>query len=156
MLQNNKIVFTAILCLFFIFLGGPIQAQKSSKKTTQKVVVDTAKNKAIAFDTLKPRLKLKLFHTLNTLESVSILQRKYMYLLREYTCISFSAVYTQHCCVHTAHTHVHIYIACSSLRIHHTAPLLQDVGERAIVVVVGRREDRRVYAYQLRAARQYL
>ncbi len=78
-------------------------------------------------------LSVRAQHTLNTLESVSILQRKYMYLLREYTCISFSAVYTQHCCVHTAHTHVHIYIACSSLRIHHTAPLLQDGGQRAIV-----------------------
>ena len=63
MLQNNKIVFTAILCLFFIFLGKPMQAQKSSKKTTQKVVVDTAKNKAIAVDTIKPRLKLKAFKT---------------------------------------------------------------------------------------------
>ena len=40
-----------------------MQAQKSSKKTTQKVVVDTAKNKAIVVDTLKPRLKLKAFKT---------------------------------------------------------------------------------------------
>ena len=63
MLQPIKIVFTAILCLFFIFLGGPMQAQKSSKKTTQKVVVDTAKNKVIAVDTIKPRLKLKAFKT---------------------------------------------------------------------------------------------
>jgi rare lipoprotein A len=63
MLQPKKIVFTAILCLFFIFLGVPMQAQKSSKKTTQKVVVDTAKNKVIAVDTIKPRLKLKAFKT---------------------------------------------------------------------------------------------
>ena len=40
-----------------------MQAQKSSKKTTQKVVVDTAKNKVIAVDTIKPRLKLKAFKT---------------------------------------------------------------------------------------------
>ena len=40
-----------------------MQAQKSSKKTTQKVVVDTAKNKAIVVDTIKPRLKLKAFKT---------------------------------------------------------------------------------------------
>jgi hypothetical protein len=52
-------------------------------------------------------LSVRAQHTLYTLESVSIRQRKYMHLLREYTCISFSAVYTQHCCVHTAHTHVH-------------------------------------------------
>jgi len=63
MLQQKKTVITAILCLFFIFIGGPSQAQKTSKKTTQKVVVDTAKNKAIAVDTLKPRLKLKPFKT---------------------------------------------------------------------------------------------
>jgi rare lipoprotein A len=61
MLQQNKIVFTAILCLFLF--GGQIQAQKSSKKSTQKVLIDTAKNKAVAVDTLKPKLKLKAFKT---------------------------------------------------------------------------------------------
>lgn len=61
MLQQNKIVFTAILCLFLF--GGQIQAQKISKKTAQKVVIDTAKNKAVAADTLKPKLKLKAFKT---------------------------------------------------------------------------------------------
>ena len=40
-----------------------MQAQKVSKKPTQKVVIDTAKNKAVAVDTLKPRLKLKAFKT---------------------------------------------------------------------------------------------
>ncbi len=63
MFQKNKIVFTAILCLFFIVIGGQMQAQKSSKKSTQKVVIDTAKNKAVAVDTIKPKLKLKLFKT---------------------------------------------------------------------------------------------
>jgi rare lipoprotein A len=59
MLKQNKIVFTAILCLFLF--GGQMQAQKVSKKTAQKVVIDTAKNKAVAVDTLKPKLKLKAF-----------------------------------------------------------------------------------------------
>ena len=63
MLQKNKIVFTAILSLFFIVIGGQMQAQKSSKKSTQKVVIDTAKNKAVAVDTIKPKLKLKAFKT---------------------------------------------------------------------------------------------
>ena len=63
MFQKNKIVFTAILSLFFIVIGGQMQAQKSSKKSTQKVVIDTAKNKAVAVDTIKPQLKLKLFKT---------------------------------------------------------------------------------------------
>jgi rare lipoprotein A len=63
MLQQKKTIFTAILCLFFIFIGGPSQAQKTSKKTTQKVVVDTAKNKVVAIDSIKPRLKLKAFKT---------------------------------------------------------------------------------------------
>ena len=40
-----------------------MQAQKVSKKSTQKVVIDTAKNKAVAVDTLKPKLKLKAFKT---------------------------------------------------------------------------------------------
>lgn len=61
MLQQKTIVFTAILCLFLF--GGQIQAQKSSKKSTQKVLIDTAKNKAVAVDTLKPKLKLKAFKT---------------------------------------------------------------------------------------------
>lgn len=63
MLQQKKIAFTAILCLFLAFIGMPIQAQKSSKTSTQKVVVDTAKSKAISVDTLKPRLKVKAFKT---------------------------------------------------------------------------------------------
>jgi rare lipoprotein A len=49
------------LCLFLF--GGQIQAQKSSKKSTQKVLIDTAKNKAVAVDTIKPRIKLKAFKT---------------------------------------------------------------------------------------------
>ena len=61
MLQKKTIVFTAILCLFLF--GVQMQAQKVSKKTTQKVVIDTVKTKAIAVDTLKPRLKLKAFKT---------------------------------------------------------------------------------------------
>ncbi len=61
MLQQKKIVFTAILCLFLIFIGVPIQAQKVSKISTQKVIVDTAKTKAIAVDSIKPRLKVKAF-----------------------------------------------------------------------------------------------
>ena len=40
-----------------------MQAQKVSKKSTQKVVVDTAKNKVVAIDSIKPRLKLKAFKT---------------------------------------------------------------------------------------------
>lgn len=63
MLQQKKIVFNAILFLFFIFIGGQTQAQKNSKTTTQKVVIDTVKIKAIAVDTIKPRLKLKPFKT---------------------------------------------------------------------------------------------
>ena len=63
MLQQKKIVFNAILFLFFIFIGGQTQAQKNSKTTTQKVVIDTVKIKAIAVDTIKPRLKLKAFKT---------------------------------------------------------------------------------------------
>ena len=63
MVQKNKIVLTAILCLFFIVIGGQMQAQKSSKKSTQKVLIDTTKNKAVAVDTLKPKLKLKAFKT---------------------------------------------------------------------------------------------
>jgi len=63
MLQQKKIVFNAILFLFFIFIGGQAQAQKNSKTTTQKVVIDTVKIKAIALDTIKPRLKLKPFKT---------------------------------------------------------------------------------------------
>ena len=63
MLKQNKIVFTAILSLFFIVIGGQMQAQKVSKKSTQKVVIDTTKNKAVAVDTLKPKLKLKAFKT---------------------------------------------------------------------------------------------
>jgi rare lipoprotein A len=61
MLKQNKIVFTAILCLFLY--GVQIQAQKVSKKITQKVVIDTAKNKSIAVDTIKPRIKLKALKT---------------------------------------------------------------------------------------------
>jgi rare lipoprotein A len=61
MLQQKKIVFTAILFLLFAFIEVPIQAQKGSKISTQKVIVDTAKTKAIAADTLKPRLKVKAF-----------------------------------------------------------------------------------------------
>jgi rare lipoprotein A len=61
MLKQNKIVFTAILCLFLY--GVQSQAQKVSKKITQKVVIDTAKNKSIAVDTIKPRIKLKAFKT---------------------------------------------------------------------------------------------
>ena len=63
MLQQKKIVFNAILFLFFIFIGGQTQAQKSSKTKTQKVVLDTAKVKVIATDTLPPRTKLKAFKT---------------------------------------------------------------------------------------------
>jgi len=63
MLQQKKIVFNAILFLFFIFIGGQTQAQKNSKTTTQKVGIDTVKIKAIALDTIKPRLKLKPFKT---------------------------------------------------------------------------------------------
>ena len=40
-----------------------MQAQKSSKKSTQKVVIDTVKNKSVAVDTIKPRIKLKAFKT---------------------------------------------------------------------------------------------
>jgi rare lipoprotein A len=61
MLQQKKIVFTAILFLLFAFIGVPIQAQKGSKISTQKVIVDTAKTKAIAVDSIKPRLKVKAF-----------------------------------------------------------------------------------------------
>jgi rare lipoprotein A len=61
MLEQKKIVFTAILCLFLGLIGIPMQAQKVSKKTIQKVVTDTAK--AIVSDTLKPRLQFKAFKT---------------------------------------------------------------------------------------------
>ena len=63
MFQQKKIVFTAILCLLLVLFGVPIQAQKVSKVITQKLVVDTAKSKAITVDTIKPRLKLKPFKT---------------------------------------------------------------------------------------------
>lgn len=63
MLHQKKIVFTAILCLFFVFIGVPIQAQKNRKLIATKTVIDTVKTKAIAVDTLKPRLKLKAFKT---------------------------------------------------------------------------------------------
>jgi rare lipoprotein A len=61
MLKQKTIVFTTILCLFFY--GGQMQAQKVSKKPTEKVAIDTAKIKPVAVDTLKPRLKLKAFKT---------------------------------------------------------------------------------------------
>jgi rare lipoprotein A len=61
MLHQNKIVFTIISCLFFTLFTGSIQAQKITKKVTSKTVIDTAKNKAIVSDTIKPRIKLKAF-----------------------------------------------------------------------------------------------
>lgn len=61
MLQQKIIVFTTILCLFLF--GGQMQAQKISKKITQKVVIDTVKNKSVAVDTIKSRYKLKAFKT---------------------------------------------------------------------------------------------
>jgi rare lipoprotein A len=63
MLEQKKIVFTAILCLFLIVFGSQIQAQKSNKKAAQKVVIDTVKNKTIVLDTTKPQLKVKAFKT---------------------------------------------------------------------------------------------
>jgi rare lipoprotein A len=63
MLQQKKIVFNAILCLFLVVFACQMQAQKVSKPFTQKVVLDTAKNKAVAIDSIKPRLKLKPFKT---------------------------------------------------------------------------------------------
>jgi len=63
MLQQKKIVFTAILCLFLVLIGSPIQAQKAIKKSTQKVVIDTTKTKSIAVDTIKLGLKVKPFKT---------------------------------------------------------------------------------------------
>ena len=63
MLQQKKIVFNAILCLFLVVFACQMQAQKVSKPVTQKVVSDTAKNKAVAIDSIKPRLKLKAFKT---------------------------------------------------------------------------------------------
>ena len=61
MLQKNKIVITAIIGILLIIFGSQIRAQKSSKTRTQKVVLDTAKVKVIAADTLSPRTKLKAF-----------------------------------------------------------------------------------------------
>jgi len=63
MLQQKKIVFNAILCLFLVVFACQMQAQKVSKPFTQKVVLDTAKNKAVAIDSIKPRLKLKPIKT---------------------------------------------------------------------------------------------
>jgi len=63
MLQQKKIVFTAILCLFLVLIGSPIQAQKAIKKSTHKVVIDTTKTKSIAVDTIKLGLKVKPFKT---------------------------------------------------------------------------------------------
>lgn len=63
MLQQKKIVSSAFFFLFFLFIGGQMQAQKVSKKSTQKVVIDTAKNKVVAIDSIKPRLKVKAFKT---------------------------------------------------------------------------------------------
>jgi hypothetical protein len=41
MLPPKKLVFNSILCLFIVVFGGQIQAQKVSKKTNPKVVIDT-------------------------------------------------------------------------------------------------------------------
>ncbi|NBW28329.1 MAG: septal ring lytic transglycosylase RlpA family protein [Flavobacteriaceae bacterium] len=61
MLPPKKLVFNSILCLFIVVFGGQIQAQKVSKKTNPKVVIDTTKNKSVAVDTIK--YKLKAFKT---------------------------------------------------------------------------------------------
>jgi len=63
MLQKNKIIITAIIGILLVIFGSQIRAQKSSKTRTQKVVLDTAKVKVIATDTLPPRTKLKAFKT---------------------------------------------------------------------------------------------
>ena len=63
MLQKNKIVITIIIGILIIIFGSQIWAQKSRKARTQKVVLDTAKVKGIATDTIKTRLKLKPFKT---------------------------------------------------------------------------------------------
>ncbi len=63
MLQKNKIIITAIIGILLVIFGSQIRAQKSSKTRTQKVVLDTAKVKVIAADTLPPRTKLKAFKT---------------------------------------------------------------------------------------------
>jgi len=63
MLQKNKVIITAIIGILLVIFGSQIRAQKSSKTTTQKVGIDTVKIKAIALDTIKPRLKLKPFKT---------------------------------------------------------------------------------------------
>ncbi|MDH4404049.1 MAG: septal ring lytic transglycosylase RlpA family protein [Flavobacterium sp.] len=63
MSQKNKIIITAIIGILLVIFGSQIRAQKSSKTKTQKVVLDTAKVKVIAADTLPPRTKLKAFKT---------------------------------------------------------------------------------------------
>ena len=63
MSQKNKIIITAIIGILLVIFGSQIRAQKSSKTKTQKVVLDTAKVKVIAADTLPPRTKLKPFKT---------------------------------------------------------------------------------------------
>jgi rare lipoprotein A len=63
MSQKNKIIITAIIGILLVIFGSQIRAQKSSKTKTQKVLLDTARVKVIATDTLTPRTKLKAFKT---------------------------------------------------------------------------------------------
>ena len=63
---QHKIKFSfIILSTFFLLIGTSLQAQKNSKTTLPKVVIDTAKVKIVVSDTVKPKpiLKLKAFKT---------------------------------------------------------------------------------------------
>lgn len=63
---QHKIKFSfIILSAFFLLIGTSLQAQKISKTTLPKVVIDTAKVKIVVSDTVKPKpiLKLKAFKT---------------------------------------------------------------------------------------------
>jgi len=63
MLQKNKIIITAVIGVLLVIFGTQIRAQKSSKTSSQKVVIDTSKVKVTASDTVARRPKFKAFKT---------------------------------------------------------------------------------------------
>ncbi len=65
MVQHKLKFYYIILSTFFLLIGTSVQAQKKSKITNPKAVVDTVKTKIVVADTVKPKpiLKLKAFKT---------------------------------------------------------------------------------------------
>lgn len=65
MFQHKLKFLYIILSTFFLLIGTSIQAQKKTKITPLKAVVDTVKTKITVTDTVKPKpiLKLKTFKT---------------------------------------------------------------------------------------------